>query len=56
MITKRNYKYDPVEDTPQYQAIREELEQKILERMGGEITRGNAYLYSGLKKEILNEP
>ena len=55
METKRNYKYDPVEDTPEYQAIKDELEAKILERMGGEMTRGNAYMYSGLKKEILKK-
>ena len=55
METKRNYKYDPVEDTPEYQAIKDELEAKILERMGGEMTRGNAYMYAGLKKEILKK-
>ena len=55
MEPKRNYKYDPVEDTPEYQAIKDELEAKILERMGGEITRGNAHEYVGLKKEILKE-
>ena len=51
METKRNYKYDPVEDTPEYQAIKDELEAKILERMGGEMTRGNAYMYAGLKRK-----
>lgn len=55
MDTKRNYKYDPVEDTPEYQAIKDELEAKILERMGGEMTRGNAYMYVDLKKEILKK-
>ena len=55
MEIKRNYKYDPVEDTPEYQAIKDELEAKILERMGGEMTRGNAYMYPGLKKEILKK-
>ena len=55
METKRNYKYDPVEDTPEYQAIKDELEAKVLERMGGEMTRGNAYMYAGLKKEILKK-
>lgn len=53
MEDKRNYKYDPVEDTPKYKAIEEELHAKILERMGGEMNRGNAYLYPVLKKEIL---
>ena len=53
MENKRNYKYDPVEDTPEYKAVEEELHAKILERMGGELTRGNAHLYVSLKKEIL---
>ena len=55
METKRSYKYDPVEDTPEYQAIKDELEAKILEKMGGEMTRGNAHLYVGFKKEILKK-
>ena len=55
MENKRNYKYDPVEDTPEYLAIKDELEAKILERMGGEMTRGNAHLYTPLKKEILKK-
>ena len=53
MENKRNYKYDPVEDTPEYLAIKDELEEKIIERMGGEMTRGNAHLYTTFKKEIL---
>ena len=53
MEVKRGYKYDPVEDTPEYKAIEEELHAKILERMGGEMNRGNAHLYPVLKKEIL---
>lgn len=53
MDAKRNYKYDPVEDTHEYLAIKEELEVKILEKMGGEMTRGNAYMYADLKKKIL---
>ena len=55
MENKRGYRYDPVEDTPEYQAIKDELEAKILERMGGQITRGNAYMYAQIKKEILKE-
>ena len=55
MENKRNYKYDPIEDTPEYQEIKDELEAKILERMGGEMTRGNAHLYTPLKKEILKK-
>ena len=53
MEQKRNYNYDPVEDTPEYKAIEEELHAKILEKMGGEMTRGNAHLYTKYKKEIL---
>ena len=52
-MTSRNYKYDPVEDTEQYQAIKDELEEKILSKMGGQINRGNAHLYVLYKKEIL---
>ena len=55
MEQKRNYKYDPVEDTPGYIAIKDELEAKILERLGGELTRGNAHLYVPIKKEILKK-
>ena len=55
MENKRNYKYDPVEDTPEYLAIKDELEAKIIEKMGGEMTRGNAHLYATLKKEILKK-
>ena len=53
MEDKRNYKHDPVEDTPEYKAIEEELHAKIFERMGGEMNRGNAHLYPKFKKEIL---
>ena len=52
-MISRNYKYDPVEDTEQYQAIKDELETKILSKMGGQINRGNAHLYVLYKKEIL---
>lgn len=52
-MISRNYKYDLVEDTEQYQAIKDELEEKILSKMGGQINRGNAHLYVLYKKEIL---
>ena len=55
MENTKGYKYDPVEDTPEYIAIRDELEKKILERMGGEMTRGNAHMYPAIKKEILKK-
>ena len=53
MEQKRGYKYDPIEDTPEYIAIKDELHAKIIEKMGGEMNRGNAYLYPKYKKEIL---
>ena len=52
-MISRNYKYDPVEDTEQYQVIKDELEAKILSKMGGQINRGNVHLYVLYKKEIL---
>lgn len=55
MENKRNYKYDPVEDSSEYKAIEEELHKKIIAKMGGEMNRGNAYLYPLLKKEILKK-
>ena len=53
MDDKRGYKYDPIEDTPEYKAIETELHEKIIAKMGGEMNRGNAYMYAKLKKEIL---
>ena len=53
MELKRGYKYDPVEDTPEFKAIEAELHAKIIEKMGGEMNRGNAHMYVKLKKEIL---
>jgi len=53
MELKKGYKYDPVEDTPEFKAIEAELHAKIIEKMGGEMNRGNAHMYVKLKKEIL---
>lgn len=53
MELKRGYKYDPVEDTPEFKAIEAELHAKIIEKMGGEMNRGNAHMYVKLKQEIL---
>ena len=55
MGDKKNYKYDPIENSPEYKAIEEELHAKILEKLGGEINRGNAYMYSEIKKKILKK-
>lgn len=55
MPIKRSYKYDPIEDSPEYLAIRQELEEKILAQLGGQLTRANAHRYAGLKKKILKE-
>lgn len=55
MNKKRGYVYDPIEDTDLYKEIEEELNKKILEQIGGELTRGNAYLYPKIKKEILKK-
>lgn len=55
MENQRHYKYDPIEDTPEYKAIEKELHAKILERMGGEMNRGHAYMYPRLKQEILKK-
>lgn len=52
-MNKRSYKYDPVEDSEEYRRIEGELHEKIVAEMGGELNRGNAYLYVRLKKEIL---
>ena len=45
----------PLVISPPILAIKDELEAKIIERMGGEMTRGNAHLYTPLKKEILKK-
>lgn len=52
-MSNKKYIYDPIEDTEEYKKIEEEVHQKILVRLGGKLTRGNAYLYPLLKKEIL---
>lgn len=52
-MNNKKYIYDPIEDTEEYKKIEEEVHQKILVRLGGKLTRGNAYLYPLLKKEIL---
>ncbi|MBQ3066420.1 MAG: hypothetical protein IJD18_00170 [Clostridia bacterium] len=53
VLGSKGYRYDPVEDTAEYKAIEEELHAKILQELGGQLTRGNAQMYPQIKKEIL---
>lgn len=46
-------KYDPIEDTPEFQAIKEELEKKIIEKIGKNRGMGYCHLYWSTKREIL---
>lgn len=55
MENKRNYKYDLIEDSDEYKTIETELHEKIVNKMGGSINRGNSHLYSIIKKEILKK-
>ena len=48
-------KHDPVEDTPQYLAIKDELEEKIYAKIGRETYMGYCYRYWSAKKEILKK-
>ena len=47
--------YDPVEDTPEYQAIKDELEEKIIERIGKNSGMGYCHLYWSAKRDILKK-
>ena len=56
MEQKRNYNYDPVEDTPEYKAIEEELHAKILEKMGiDKVISPETEMGIKLAKTIMNE-
>lgn len=48
-------KYDPVEDTPEFQAIRDELEEKIVAKIGENSGMGYCHLYWQTKREILKK-
>lgn len=48
-------KHDPVEDTPAFQAIKEELEEKIIEKIGPNSGMGYCYLYWETKRDILKK-
>ena len=47
------FKHDPIEDTPEFQAIREELEAKIIAKIGENCGLGYCHLYWATKKAIL---
>lgn len=48
-------KYDPVEDTPEFQVIKEELEEKIIAKIGPNSGMGYCYLYWETKRDILKK-
>ena len=48
-------KYDPVEDTPEFQAIKDELEAKIIAKIGENSGMGYCYLYWETKRDILKK-
>ena len=48
-------KHDPVEDTPEYQAIKDELERKIIAKVGERDGMGYCYRYWSAKRAILKE-
>lgn len=47
--------HDPIEDTPEYLAIKDELEEKIIARGGKRSGLGFCHLYWMEKKRILKE-
>ena len=46
-------KHDPIEDTPEFQAIKDELEAKIIAKIGENSGMGYCYLYWETKRDIL---
>ena len=48
-------KHDPVEDTPAFQAIKDELETKIIAKIGENSGMGYCYLYWETKRDILKK-
>ncbi|MBO5788651.1 MAG: hypothetical protein J6R42_01760 [Clostridia bacterium] len=47
--------HDPIEDTPEFQAIKDELEQKIIAKIGKNSGMGYCHLYWATKREILKK-
>ena len=50
-----NLKYDPIEDSPEYLAIKDELDALIKEQIGEKRHIGYCHLYWMTKKRILKE-
>ena len=48
-------KHDPVEDTPAFQAIKNELEAKIIAKIGENSGMGYCHLYWETKMDILKK-
>ena len=48
-------KHDPVEYTPEFQAIEDELEAKIIAKIGENSGMGYCYLYWETKRDILKK-
>lgn len=48
-------KYDPVEDTPEYLAIKDELEALIEQKIGKRRHMGFCYIYWSTKRQLLKE-
>ncbi len=55
MERSRFLKYDPVEDTPEYKAIEEQVEREILEELGDEPQgyMGFCHRYWSVKRYVL---
>ena len=47
--------YDPIEDTPEFQAIKDELEKKIIAKIGENSGMGYCHLYWATKRDILKK-
>ena len=45
--------YDPIEDTAKYQSIKDELEKKIIAKIGKNSGLGYCHIYWSTKREIL---
>ena len=48
-------RYDPVEDTPKFKAIKDELEERILAKIGPSRGMGYCHLYWETKRDILKK-
>lgn len=48
-------KHDPIEDTPEFQAIKDEVERKVVARVGKPSGMGYCHKYWYAKAQILRE-